>query len=598
MKLVATKLEMEAVGTMSKLVIENIDAIERDLTVLDSRLLLGNASIDVVALDGTGALVLVAIDRTSDEQLMLKAVEAYSWCLEYPEAVRRLYPAAEVSVSRPPRVMFVVERMSDSFHRKVKQLGFPEVDCVEFRHLAIDGAEAVHFDTVVRLRRATLVSEDTRSATQVSTSAALHDNAAPSARATSVKLQKLLNAETPGASTSRHAERPVERPLVEPPAASTTTSAPVPARESGVVVSMVNRAGRHAAARHEETAATRRPLRDAEPPQPAAAAAVDPAIVVALAPEPVVAPPIAAPEPVFPVAPVLELVVDTQPITAPVLEPVVQPEPMAAPEPVVAAASALEPIAQSQPVAAPEPVIALAPALETVVEPEPIVAPEPVSVAPVIELRLEPEPVAAPEPAVAALAAPDPIAAPTTTEPLAAVAVPEPMAAPATPEPPRISFADLSKELLAAQSVGRKQISPSKPVAPTRPVEPVVSIKPATVAASAQRVSLADLSKELLGAAAPVRAPQANGPTPMRLQVPPVVEAPKTGEMTQSVLEQIESAEAEPEAAASQPAAAAETSEAPKAQALPQEFEGLKFPGDGVLTRQWMDFLNQMTATK
>lgn len=56
MKLVATKLEMETVGKMSKLVIDNVDAIASDLTVLDSRLLLGNANIDVVALDGTGSL--------------------------------------------------------------------------------------------------------------------------------------------------------------------------------------------------------------------------------------------------------------------------------------------------------------------------------------------------------------------------------------------------------------------------------------------------------------------------------------------------------------------------------------------------------------
>jgi hypothetical protein len=128
-------------------------------------------------------------------------------------------------------------------------------------------------------------------------------------------------------------------------------------------------------------------------------------------------------------------------------------------------------------------------------------------------------------------------------------------------------------------------------------VEPVVSIKPAAVAGSAERVSLADLSKELLGAA-PVRAPQPTGPTPRRLQVPPVVEAPKTEQITRSILEQIESAETEPDANAPEAGAAAKTSEASKAEAVRQEFEGLKFPGDGVLTRQWMDFLNQMTATK
>jgi hypothetical protein len=32
--------------------------------------------------------------------------------------------------------------------------------------------------------------------------------------------------------------------------------------------------------------------------------------------------------------------------------------------------------------------------------------------------------------------------------------------------------------------------------------------------------------------------------------------------------------------------------------ALPQEFAGLNFPNDGVLTRQWMEFLNQMSSSK
>ena len=41
-------------------------------------------------------------------------------------------------------------------------------------------------------------------------------------------------------------------------------------------------------------------------------------------------------------------------------------------------------------------------------------------------------------------------------------------------------------------------------------------------------------------------------------------------------------------------AAAAE----PETPRMPQEFEGLKFPNDGVLTRQWMEFLNQMASSK
>jgi hypothetical protein len=235
-----------------------------------------------------------------------------------------------------------------------------------------------------------------------------------------------------------------------------------------------------------------------------------------------------------------------------------------------------------------------------------MMAPEPDEAAPAIALVEEPVAVFAP-PMVEAVVAP-----------------PEPVRAAAAPEPPRISFADLSKELLASQAVARTPAVTSKSVAPTRPLEPPASIKPAKAAGSTERLSLADLSKELLGAAAPVRKPQANGPTPMRLEIPPAPEPAQAVEVTRSILEQIDSAEAEPvapvleiapvvEAALAPPLTVASLVEAaaqaaapaapeappePKPAALPQEFEGMKFPGDGVLTRQWMDFLNQMTATK
>jgi hypothetical protein len=44
--------------------------------------------------------------------------------------------------------------------------------------------------------------------------------------------------------------------------------------------------------------------------------------------------------------------------------------------------------------------------------------------------------------------------------------------------------------------------------------------------------------------------------------------------------------------------AAAPAAEGEAAQPMPEGFEGLQFPNDGVLTRQWMEFLNQMAAGK
>ncbi len=147
------KLEVKDIGDLEKLVAENVEGIEAGLKVIDSRLLLGHAAIDLVGLDAKGSLVLIALDFTADEGLLLRVMDAYSWCLEYPDTIRRLYPVAQISSGRPPRILFIVERLTDAFVRRIKQLSFLEIDCLEFRHLEVNGTSALYFDLVQRLRR-------------------------------------------------------------------------------------------------------------------------------------------------------------------------------------------------------------------------------------------------------------------------------------------------------------------------------------------------------------------------------------------------------------------------------------------------------------
>src|SRR5437870_1189889 len=154
MKPTFKKLEVPDLSNLEKLVAENIEGIEPGLRVIDARLCLGQAAIDLVALDAREALVLVALDFAADEGLLLRVMDAYSWCREYPDTLRRLYPMANVSATRPPRILFIVERVTDAFVRRIKQLSFLEIDCLEFRHLEVNGASAVYFDLVERLRRA------------------------------------------------------------------------------------------------------------------------------------------------------------------------------------------------------------------------------------------------------------------------------------------------------------------------------------------------------------------------------------------------------------------------------------------------------------
>jgi hypothetical protein len=146
------KLEVKDIGNLERLVAENIDGVEPGLKIVDSRLLLGQAAIDLVGLDSNSSLVLIALDFNADDGLLLRVMDAYSWCLEYPDTLRRLYPMAQAT-SRPPRILFIVEKMTDAFLRRVKQLSYLEIDCYEFRNLEVNGASVVYFDLIERIRK-------------------------------------------------------------------------------------------------------------------------------------------------------------------------------------------------------------------------------------------------------------------------------------------------------------------------------------------------------------------------------------------------------------------------------------------------------------
>src|SRR5713226_5411241 len=286
------KLEVKDIGDLERLVSENVEGIEQGLRVIDSRLLLGQAAIDLVGLDAKDSLVLVALDFTADEGLLLRVMDAYSWCLEYPDTIRRLYPMAEVSESRPPRILFIVERLTDSFVRRIKQLSFLEIDCIEFRHLEVNGASALYFDLVQRLRRADATRE-------------------PAGPLDSHIAQARPTRQVDGA---RPAPRVVPVPTVAPatePESVVPAAAPVAEPEPVVV----------------DAASV---VELVQPIPPVVAPAPAP-------PAPVEIAPVAEPEPVAVAAPVVELVQPIPPLVAPApappapveIAPVAEPEPVA-----------------------------------------------------------------------------------------------------------------------------------------------------------------------------------------------------------------------------------------------------------------------------
>jgi hypothetical protein len=590
MRLAVRKIQVEDAAKLQTLVVENLDGIEPGLAVLDARLLLGHSTIDVVAMDAAGTLVLIAVGLTANEEMILKAVEAYSWTLEYPQALQRLYPGCVLSEERPPRLLFAVERMSDAFQRKIKQLGFPEVDCVEVRHVEVDGVPTVYFESLSRIRKlaaptvvervpqATVPAPELTRGPVGSGENVIVMNGNGTARAVAPRLPKPTQTEA-----SLNSPRASDRPT--------------PSRELGAVVSMINRQTAAVAPdlprpviepvvlRPQETGAPVPVAAEpklAEPivtkPSVTEAVVTTPVVIEPSTPEPVVTKPLAVelsvPEPVVAKPPVAEMSLPEPVAVKPLLAEVSVPEPVAV-KPLVAEVSVPEPVAVKPPVA---------------VEP---VTPEPVAAKPVIE-PVAIKPTAVETPAVKPIVAEDkPVAVPTiaptaarlttTTRTIAPAQAPAPLPPLAKPVATSVPSLGPRPQPVTPRSLSDVAPKPSFEAAAKPVVEPV-----------GERVSFKDLAQALLGGKTPE--PRVETPAEPVVTEPvvagPVAAAPAAPALTVESL----AAMAAPVAAAEEAMVADTTKQIMSA--LPQEFEGLTFPNDGVLTRQWMDFLNQMSTTK
>lgn len=131
MGLVVRKAQGGAEDRIRSLVAEHAQLLEAGMSVLETSLRLGRTTIDVVALDAKRTLVLVVAGEVADEKMLVSTLDAYVWCLAFPESLQRRYPAASIAITRPPRVIFVAERIPDTFMELLERLSVVPVECQE-----------------------------------------------------------------------------------------------------------------------------------------------------------------------------------------------------------------------------------------------------------------------------------------------------------------------------------------------------------------------------------------------------------------------------------------------------------------------------------
>lgn len=130
MTVIARKHSSVKQERLRRFVAEHLDALEPGLRIVEPGLRLGRMVVDLVAADARQTLVLIGVGTVATEKMLIGMLDAYIWCLQFPDGLRRLCPDAPIAFTRPPRLVIVAEQVPEAFMELVGCLSF-EIECHE-----------------------------------------------------------------------------------------------------------------------------------------------------------------------------------------------------------------------------------------------------------------------------------------------------------------------------------------------------------------------------------------------------------------------------------------------------------------------------------
>jgi len=105
--------------------------LEPGLRLLQRAATAGEIGVDLLCVDASGRLVLVAADVVAGAETVLRALEAVAWWREHTALLERMFPGAAVDPRGAPRALIAATRFGDRALRLLRLLGEVAPDAVE-----------------------------------------------------------------------------------------------------------------------------------------------------------------------------------------------------------------------------------------------------------------------------------------------------------------------------------------------------------------------------------------------------------------------------------------------------------------------------------
>lgn len=132
---------------LAALMAECDGAVEDGLRTIDARVPCHPAGeIDLLAVDRTSRLAIVAFEATPADGLLLRAIGQFDWVVRNQPQVQRMYRGQPVDFSLAPRLFLVAPQFSPLLRTVARQITRPQIHWIRYHTVEVVGGPGILFE--------------------------------------------------------------------------------------------------------------------------------------------------------------------------------------------------------------------------------------------------------------------------------------------------------------------------------------------------------------------------------------------------------------------------------------------------------------------
>lgn len=137
------KMSIKSEAELAQLLADNLESVEEGLQVLGHQVPAGRGFIDLLVADQRGALVAFVLSKSSDEQILVQALERYDFLRDNIERYSQTYPGYKINPMTEPKLILVASDYSASTATAARYIGIPLVLYICL-YLDVGGMRGLH----------------------------------------------------------------------------------------------------------------------------------------------------------------------------------------------------------------------------------------------------------------------------------------------------------------------------------------------------------------------------------------------------------------------------------------------------------------------